>query len=183
MTSESPILPAHIDETIQAIARLHAAHRRRATPLQRVVEELTAQTGRPRFIGFLTVVVVVWVGTNLALPMLHRLAPDPPPFYWLQTTASLTALYLAVLILTTQRRAAELTDLREQLTLDLSIISEQKSAKAIQLLEEMRRDNPLLVNRRDDEAKAMSSPADPEAVLHGLRTAQEVDAAETTPIL
>ncbi len=52
-----------------------------------------------------------------------------------------------MLILTTQRRADELAQHREQLTLELAILSEQKTAKVIELLEEMRRDNPNLRNR------------------------------------
>ena len=36
------ILPPHIEQTAQAIARLHAAHQTRATPLQLVVDRLTA---------------------------------------------------------------------------------------------------------------------------------------------
>ena len=47
---------------------------------------------------------------------------------------------MVVLILATQRREYQLAQLREQLTLELAILSEQKTAKVIQLLEESRRD-------------------------------------------
>lgn len=179
---DTPILPAHIEETVQAIAKLHAAHRNRATPLQRVVEQMTAQTGRPRFIGLLTVALAVWIGANLALPVLHRSMFDPPPFVWLQALAQLVALYLTVLILTTQRRENELADLREQLTLDLTILGEQKSAKIISLLEELRRDSPMIADRHDPEAEAMSTPADPEAVLEALRVNHDDDPSETSAL-
>ena len=52
----------------------------------------------------------------------------------------LLALYVTVLILTTQRRDDQLASYREQLTLELAILGEQKSAKIISLLEELRRD-------------------------------------------
>ena len=55
MTEETPILPAHIEDTIQAIARLHAEHRQEAGTLQRLVERLTAWIGRPQFIAGMTV--------------------------------------------------------------------------------------------------------------------------------
>ena len=43
-----PTLPAHIEETIQSIARLHAEHHNNATPLQRAVDRITAlQPGMP----------------------------------------------------------------------------------------------------------------------------------------
>ena len=94
---------------------------------------------------------------------------DPPPFPWLSEAVSLVALYTTVLILATQRHDDLLAAHREQLTLELAILSEQKSAKIIQLLEEMRRDSPHLVNRTDHEAQAMSTPADPQSVLDALR--------------
>ena len=104
---------------------------------------------------------------------------DEPPFVWLQGAVGLGALYMTVLILTTQRRVDELAGYREQLTLELAILSEQKAAKIIQLLEEMRRDNPLIHNRVDQEAEALSTPADPQAVLDAIKeTHEEMIAAD-----
>jgi uncharacterized membrane protein len=79
------------------------------------------------------------------------------------------SLYIVVLILATQRREYQLAQLREQLTLELAILSEQKAAKVIQLLEESRRDNPLIRNRVDQEAEAMAQPADPQSVLDAIK--------------
>ena len=73
------------------------------------------------------------------------------------------------MILTTQRRQDQLAQHREQLTLELSILSEQKTAKIIQLMEEARRDNPGLRNRVDEEAAAMAIPADPQSVLNAIK--------------
>ena len=79
------------------------------------------------------------------------------------------SLYIVVLILATQRREYQLAQLREQLTLELAILSEQKTAKVIQLLEESRRDNPLIRDRVDQEAEAMAQPADPQSVLDAIK--------------
>ena len=54
---------------------------------------------------------------------------DPPPFVWLSGATSLASLYLVVLILTTQSRDDRLTQRREQLNLELAILSEQKMAR------------------------------------------------------
>jgi hypothetical protein len=51
----------------------------------------------------------------------------------------------------------------------LAILSEQKSTKIIQLLEERRRDSPHLIDRLDHEAPAMSASADPQAVLDAIK--------------
>ncbi len=173
MAVETPILPAHIEDTVQAIARLHADHRHEAGRLQRAVDRLTAWIGRPRFIAGLTFVIMAWIGCSLLAGQLGASSWDPPPFAWLQGAIGLMALYVTVLILTTQRREDLLAGYREQLTLELAILGEQKTAKIIALLEEMRRDNPNLRNRIDVEAAAMAVAADPQAVLDAIKESED----------
>jgi len=175
MSEQAPIIPTHIEETIEAIARLHAAHRLNATPLQRAVERATAFIGRSTFVAGLTVTLLVWVAGNSAAALHHLPAIDAPPFMWLQDAAAVMALYISVFILTTQRREYELSELREQLSLELVITNEQKTAKVIQLLEELRRDLPQLSNRVDPEAATMSRPANHEAILEILKETQGQD--------
>lgn len=179
---ETPILPAHIEDTVRAIAELHQQHYRDSSAVQRAVERLTAQIGRPEFVGLVTVFIVLWVGANTVLPLLSHLGPfDPAPFYWLQGIVGVSALYVTLIILTTQRSENRLAEHRAQLTLELAILGEQKSAKTISLLEEMRRDNPLLHDRVDDEADAMAQPADPQSVLDAIKeTHDEMIADDAT---
>ena len=166
-------VPDHVEDTVQAVARFNASHEADATPLQRLIERVTRRAGRPAFIGLLTVLVVGWIALNLGLAAFGRRPVDEPPFFWLQGVVTLTALYMTVLILTTQRREDKLAGLRDQLTLELSILSEQKSAKIIGLLEELRRDDPNISDRPDEHADALSTPADPNAVLDALKDTQE----------
>ena len=171
--AKTPILPAHIEDTVQAIARLHAEHYEQATPLQRGIDHLTAGAGRPEFVGFLTALVIGWMALNFSLAALGHKPLDEPPFYWMQGAVGLAALYMTSLILTTQRREDQLASHREQLTLELAILGEQKAAKIIELLEELRRDDPDIRNRFDHEAVAMSAPADPQAVLDAIKETHE----------
>lgn len=176
-------LPAHVEETVRSIAKLHGEHHRQATPIQRAVERLTALVGRPRFIGVLTVFVAAWLGANVALQASGRTAFDPPPFNGLAMLASLVALYVTAMILTTQRRENALAQRREQLTLELAILAEQKSAKTIQLLEELRRDSFDIRDRVDEEADAMAIPADPSIVLEAIRETHEEAEAEAVAVV
>ena len=166
-------VPAHVEDTAQAVARFHAAHEAEASPLQRLVERATRRAGRPAFITLLTILVVSWTALNLGLMAMGQRPIDKPPFFWLQGAITLTALYMTVFILTTQRREDKLAGLRDELTLQLSILSEQKSAKIIQLLEELRRDDPDISDRADEHADALSTPADPNVVLDALKNTQE----------
>jgi len=173
-TLPDPNLPSHIEETVQTIARLHADHHRSATPAQRGVARITGLLGCPGFLAALTLLVAGWIGFNLLAGTLGYPAPDPPPFPWLEGAVSLASLYMVVLILATQRREDELIQHRDQLILELALVSEQKTTKVIQLLEESRRDNPLMENRVDREAEAMAQPADPQSVLDEIKKTRAI---------
>lgn len=167
---------AHIEETIRAVAQIRAEHDEKATLPQRAVDRMTAVLGRPRFIGALTAMVIGWIAVNLIAAALGYRPVDPPPFAWLEGAVSLVSLYMVVLILATQRNEEELAQHRELLNLELAILTEQKTAKVIELLEEVRRDNPLIHNRVDREAQAMARPADPQSVLEAIKeTNTEMD--------
>jgi uncharacterized membrane protein len=166
ISDSPPMLASHVEETVKSVARLQADHHEKATRLERSIDRTTAAIGRPGFIVALTFAVLGWIGANLFVVARGGGAIDPPPFAWLTTAIAVVSLYLVVLILATQRREDQLARRRELLILELAILSEQKTAKVIELLEEVRRDNPLIHNRVDPEADVMSRPADPKSVMH-----------------
>jgi len=162
-------LPLNIEETVRSIARLHADYYEKATPVQRAIDRLTSLMVRPAFTVGLTSLVGGWIGANLLAAALGYPVSDLPPFPSLTAAATLLSLYISLLILTTQRREYQLARYREQLTLELTILCEQKATKIIKLMEEARRDNPLIHDRIDEEAEAMAQSADHHAVHEAIR--------------
>ena len=71
---------------------------------------------------------------------------------------------MTVTILTTQNRVATLAQQRAQLDLQVNLIAEQKIAKVIALIEELRRDLPSVKDRKDSLAEAMTEAVDLDAV-------------------
>ena len=169
----------HVEETIDAIERLQAEHRADATAHQRAVDRITSFLDRPRFLAVLTILILGWLGLNSLAAALEFRPFDPPPFPWLSGAASLASLYLVVLILTAQKRDDRLMQRRELLSLELAILSEQKTAKVIALIEELRRDNPLIHNRIDEQADRMAEPANPQSVIDATKEASR-EARETS---
>ena len=129
--------PTHIEHTVQAIVRLRAEHVGRASLLQRTIERFTGRAGSPGFAVLLTVPVATWIGLNCLLPVFGRRPLEEPPFYWMQGAVALSALYMTVFILAAPRREDELANRHEQLTLELEMLSEQKAAEIISLLEQL----------------------------------------------
>ena len=161
--------PIHFEETIQSIGRLNAEHTANATRHQRAVGRVTALLGRPAFLAGLTAMIGSWVALNGFAGALGFRPVDPAPFPLLTGAASLASLYVAVLILTTQRRSDGLAFRRESLNLELAILNGQMSAKTIALLEELRRDTPIIRDRVDKLAEAMARPADARAVDEAIQ--------------
>jgi uncharacterized membrane protein len=159
----------HIEGTVKALARLRDEHEQKASSLQRIMDRFTQRAASPGFLISFTGILIFWAGVNSALLWLGKTPFDGPPFFWMQGAVSLVALYMTVLILATQRRENELASHHEHLTLELAILSEQKTAKIIALLEELRQDHPDIHDRIDQEAVALSEPTDPQLVLETIK--------------
>ncbi len=152
-----------------ATARLRAEHHEATSRWQRAVDRVTSLVALPGFVAVLTVAILAWTGANVAAGVLGVRQADAPPFPWLQGAIATCALYLSAVILSTQRRQDQLAGHREQLNLELAIVADQKLAKIIELLEELRRDSPTLANRSDHAAQAMATPTDPHLVLDAIK--------------
>jgi uncharacterized membrane protein len=174
-------MPAHVEQTVRSIALLHAKHHQDASKAQRSIDRLTAFAGRPFFLGLVCAAVVLWTVENATASWLGLRPLDPPPFAWLELAATVSAVVIAVLILVTQRNADRLADLRGQMTLELASLTEQKVAKIIELVEELRRDSPQVRNRVDSEASEMSIRSDPHAVLGAIKTIDSEMRADGSP--
>ena len=167
--NRAPELPAHIEETIQSIARMHAERRDGATPFRRALSRATAIIADPAFIAGLIAIVALWIVANLLLIALGREPFDPPPFFWLTGAASIVSLFMVSAIVAEQRREDQIALQRELLSMQLAILNEQKTAKVIALLEEFRRDSPQIHNRVDRQAEELARATDPQTVLGAIK--------------
>ncbi len=160
--------PAALDpnaDNVRTLAQMHSQAERAVGRHQRFIETLTAAIGRPRTLYGLLAAVLLWVAYNALAPRLRVPRFDPPPFAWLQGLISLLALTMTSMVLITQNRQAKSAARRGLLDLHVNLLSEQKVAKLIALLEELRRDLPSVENRQDAQAEVMARPVDPQAVI------------------
>ncbi|HEX5322161.1 MAG TPA: DUF1003 domain-containing protein, partial [Capsulimonadaceae bacterium] len=71
-------------------------------------------------------------------------------------------------VLITQNRQGKLDAQRDELDLQINLLTEQRTAKIVELLEELRRDLPSVPNRPDPVADALKETVDPHIVLTAL---------------
>jgi len=159
---------AYVRDSIDAMTEQRARTYSHVTFSQRLVEWLTEHLGTPQAVLAILVIIAAWIAFNVIGHVVGRAPFDPYPFFTLQALISLGALLMTLLILATQNRLVADAAERSHLALHMGIVTEQKVAKIIALIEEQRRDDPSMHNRPDAEAEAMAEVANPSAVSDAL---------------
>jgi uncharacterized membrane protein len=168
-------VPEHISQNIDSILAFYRREEQRIGDSQRLLEEVAGFMGRPLYLVSVLCFVALWIVANMLCEPLGFRSPDPPPFSWLQGIVSLGALLTTTVVLITQNREAKLDQQRLELELQVNLLTEQKTTKLIRLLEELRRDLPMVKDRHDPEASAMEKPASPQGLLAALEERRDRD--------
>jgi uncharacterized membrane protein len=164
-----------ISDNIGAVLDFYTHEDRKITRSQRILERISLFIGQPVFLAFVLVFVVLWMLGNAMLRESGRAQFDPAPYFWLQGIVGLGALLTATVVLTKQNRLARLAEQRAHLDLKVTLLTEQKTAKLIDLLEELRRDLPNVKDRHDPEAVALQKSMSPDSVLAALHERVELE--------
>ncbi len=157
-----------IDQNIAAMHDFYMREESKRSTAQRHAEAISDFVGQPAFLLATLIFVALWIGINLGLPLGQWAAFDKPPFHWLQGIVALAALLVTTVVLIKQNRVAKLTEQRDHLDLKVTMLTEQKTAKLIDLIEELRRDMPNVKDRHDLGAVVMQTSMTPERVLAAL---------------
>ena len=155
-------------QNIETILEFYTREEQKISRSQRILERFSGFIGQPVFLGIILLFVALWMFANAVLRQLGMAEFDPPPFFWLQGMVGLGALLTATVVLIKQNRLAKLEEQRAHLDLKVTLLTEQKAAKIIDMLEELRRDLPNVKNRHDPEAAALQQSLNPDQVLAAL---------------
>jgi uncharacterized membrane protein len=162
-------------QNIETVLDFYSREEQKMSRSQRILERISHLVGQPVFLGFILAFVALWIVANVGLRGLGIVQVDPAPFFWLQGIVGLGGLLTATAVLSRQNRLAKLEEQRAHLDLKVTLLTEQKAAKLIDLLEELRRDLPNVGNRHDPEAVALKQSMNPDLVLAALDERSEPD--------
>lgn len=165
-----------IEQNVDAIAALMSEEARALTRHQRTVEKMLRIVTTPGFLYGVTVAMAAWMGVNLGAKLTGRAPLDEPPFYWMQMATGVIALVMTLVVAITQSRQGRIAERNAHLDLQVSLLVDQKAAKIIELLEEMRRDLPNVKNRIDAQAEELQVAVDPTLVAAAI--AERLEEAE-----
>jgi uncharacterized membrane protein len=161
-------LPEQVIKNVETIDRHQDRHQQNTKTDRRILNRIAAIFGRPQFLYFQIVFFTVWIGcSNLAERNL--IAKNFPLFDLHLHGLEIAALMISTEVLIDQKHQEKLSKEQLHLMLQLNLVTEQKIAKLISLIEELRTDLPNVKNRDDLEAEVMKQSIDPQAILEVLQ--------------
>lgn len=161
-------LSDHIEQNIESVVELHRREWESVSPSQRRVEEFSRILGRPAYLLGLLMAIAGWIGINLILWVRGEVPWDGPPFELLDFLMTGLSLTTTTIVLIAQNRQTRRERQNAQLDLQLNLLTEQKVTKLIHLIEELRRDLPMVKDRHDPQAAVLQQRADTAQVLSAL---------------
>lgn len=163
-------LADQIAQNVTTIAALLQQEREAgSTSAQWRLDQLGRFMGQSSYLAGLLVLVIAWIAFNALAPAFGLRAIDRPPFQWLQGMLTLIAMLTSTTVLIAQNREARFEQQREHLELQINLLTEQKVTRLISLLEELRRDLPMVHDRHDPETARLQEAADTAQVISALK--------------
>lgn len=134
---------------------------------EKLADWMTERFGSIAFFWVNFIFFVAWLILNSGLiPGMPVF--DPYPFGMLTMIVSLEAIFLSIIVLISQNRAAKIADLREEIDFQVNVISETEITKVMKLLTVLLEKNGIDINN-DPELKKMLEPVDLEKIKKVLQ--------------
>jgi len=132
--------PRSVDEllrtNVESIHRLDAKALRPASTTDWFASRIERFAGSPHFVSVHAVWFAGWILVNTVAPIKPF---DPFPFTFLTLVVSLEAIFLSAFILMSQNAGARMSERRDQLDLQINLLTEQENTKMLKLLDRIAR--------------------------------------------
>jgi uncharacterized membrane protein len=120
------------ERNVAAIHRLENGTQQQEGLLDKLADKVSAFCGSTPFLWVHVVWFAAWIGGNVSL---GARAFDPYPFTFLTLVVSLEAIFLSSFILISQNRASRVSERRNQLDLQINLLTEQENTKMLEMLQ------------------------------------------------
>lgn len=154
-----------LDQRRQVIRSFKAKANARRTPAEKFADWLTNKFGSIVFLTINAIWFASWIIINQGLTPIKPF--DPYPFSFLTMVVSLEAIFLAIIVLISQNREGRVAELREEIELQLSTVSEGEITKLINLMV-MSLEKQGITLEADNELKAMLHPTNTQKLQDDL---------------
>ncbi len=153
-------------ERQQVFESIETRINQRRTLVERIADAFVIWFGSIKFVVFNFIFFAVWIAINTGL--MPGIKPfDHFPFIFLTMLVSLEAIFLSVFVLISQNRESRISDLREEIDLQINMTAEQEITKIIHLLAYLMKHLGVQYDK-DPELKQMMKPLDTEEIRFEL---------------
>lgn len=133
MTGESSNLPAPQDKNISDVGAMEVRGLQERSRGEHISDVISGLASTPAFALAHVFFFAGWLVSQTGMVSLVPIF-DPFPFTFLTLVVSLEAIFLSIFVLISQRRMTRQTDLLSHLDLQVNLLAEQESTKALELL-------------------------------------------------
>jgi len=144
------------DPRKRVIKSIKAKADAKRTAVEKLADWMTSSFGSMGFLIFNAIFFACWVLINTG-KVKSITAFDPFPFSLLTTIVSLEAIILAISVLISQNRSLRVDDLREEIQLQIAIISEKEVTKIMKMLALLLEKHGINISE-DPELKRLIKP-------------------------
>jgi len=135
-----------IERSRQALKSFRARSDAERTTLEKMADLMTRTFGSMTFLIVNASFFLVWILINL--DVIPGIGPfDPFPFGLLTMIVSLEAIFLSVFVLISQNRNSRIDELREEVDLQMDIITERELTKLLELVKKLLEKNNINVSK------------------------------------
>ena len=142
----------------EEIGTLHREAEQEVAPHRLRLERLTASLATPGTLYAVLLIAAGWIAANTLGSRAGLPVFDAAPFPILQLLTSVGSLVLVLLVLLKQERQAALDQERGRLVLQITMLTDRRSAKLVQLFERLRQDLGLPVRTDREQEELRTSP-------------------------
>jgi uncharacterized membrane protein len=170
----TPTPPRSVDEltaqNVAAIHRLEAAALAHRGAIDLFADRIAGFAGSALFLLMHVVWFALWIGINVMPGNRHF---DPFPFTFLTLVVSLEAIFLSSFILISQNRAARVSERRNQLDLQINLLTEQENTRMLKVLSAVAEKLGVAVTD-DPSAEVLEQATRPDKLVEQIEKAQGV---------
>ena len=158
-------------ENVQSVRRVEQQALANRSRADRMAAFIAGFCGSIWFVWLHVVLFAGWVGFNVWPGSAHF---DPFPFTFLTLMVSLEAIFLSSFIMISQNYELRVSERRNQLDLQINLLTEQENTKMLQLLARIARQ--VGVQDVDDHAiRILTENTDPEKLIAQIEEAQNAN--------
>jgi len=146
----------------QVVQSIKAHLSKQQTFSERIADFMVSWFGSVSFLWFNAIVFIAWIVWNSG--MIPDFLPiDPFPYVFLTMVVSLEAIFLSIFVLMSQKRESRISELREEIDIQINMIAEQEITKVIHLVAYLMKHLNVPYDK-DPELKRMMQPLNMEEI-------------------